>query len=51
LRSADHHADTFAVGLAKLKHNGSYWLLCLVFGAGVGLVLALTTLMGQIGIS
>lgn len=45
---AEQQTDTFLVGLKKLIHNRDYLLLAFGFGIGIGLVTAVTTLLGQV---
>lgn len=45
---AEYVTDSFRVGLKKLIRNPAYLILAFSFGVGIGLVSAMTTLLGQV---
>ncbi|XP_078587556.1 solute carrier family 49 member A3-like [Branchiostoma floridae x Branchiostoma japonicum] len=46
--SAAAESESFFQGLKKLARNGQYWVLCVVFGSGLGLFSTLTTILEQV---
>ncbi|XP_064600447.1 solute carrier family 49 member A3-like [Liolophura sinensis] len=46
--SAAESSEPFCKGLKRMRKMKSYWILCFVFGGGLGLVTTLSTLFEQI---